>query len=221
LRPIAATLIVLLFCRTSVQAGPVSIRDVVLVLGRYQNPSPLELRQVSQSRATPVSELNGSAQEPSGTKETAGKGLPDPPNRNATAPATKNVSDSLLSGIVVRSDQPQGTVSIIDQGDLEGTICDCGEIVVAGGFPKWPLLFLGAIPFFFIHHSENSGPVFLAARTPTPTPTPQPTPSIPQVPEPSSLLLFVSGLSALAVCRLRRRVSASRAVEKARAKANG
>ena len=222
-RPIAATLIVLLFSGTSAQAGPVSIRQVVLVLGRYQNPSKVELSQVSQSREVPVWGVNRSTQEPSGAKPTTGKGSPNSPSGTATAPATNNPSDSLLSGIVVRSDVPQGNISVIDQGDLEGTICDCGEIIVpVAGFPKWPLLFLGAIPFLFIpHHGEDSSPpIIIPGQTPTPTPTPVPTPSPPQIPEPSSLLLFVSGLAAFGIGWRRRRAIANRAVEKTGARAN-
>ena len=213
---VAATLIVLLSCGTSTQAGPVSIRQVVLVLGRYQNPSKLELSQVSKSRGTPVSDVKGSTEEPSGVKPTAGKGSANSPNGSTAAPATNNPSDSLLSGIIVSSDQPQGTVSVIYQGDLEGTICDCGEIIVpGGGVPKWPLLFLGAIPFFFVHqHNQNSSPTSIPAML-------TPTPSVSQIPERSSLLLFVSGLAVFGVCWSRRRLNASRAVEKTGTRANG
>src|SRR6476620_8833268 len=45
-------------------------------------------------------------------------------------------------------------VDVIEQGDVEGTVCDCGEILVPGGFPKWPLLFLAGIPLFFINHHD-------------------------------------------------------------------
>src|SRR5882724_2911357 len=178
-RPIAATLIVLLFSGMSAQAGPVSIREVVLVLGKYQNPSQLEIRQVSQSPGTPVSDVNRSTQQPSGAKQTTGNDSPNSPKGTATVSATNNSSDSLLSGILVRPDGPQDPVVVISQGDLEGTICDCGEIIVpVGGFPKWPLLFLGAIPFFFIHHDTEKSPrVFLTVLTPTPTPTLTPTPT--------------------------------------------
>jgi hypothetical protein len=104
---------------------------------------------------------------------------------------------------------PQRGVEIIDQGDVEGTICDCGEILIpVGGFPKWPLLFLAAIPLFFIDSGDDiETPIF----TPTPpltpqiNPTPTPPPQTPEpVPEPATLLLFGSGLAAFAA-GLRRR----------------
>jgi hypothetical protein len=66
--------------------------------------------------------------------------------------------------------------------------------VPGGGWPKWPLLFLAAIPFFFIHGCDN-------CETPPPPQTPPPTP---EVPEPASLLLLGSGLAAFGA-GLRRR----------------
>jgi hypothetical protein len=56
------------------------------------------------------------------------------------------------------------------------------------------LLFLAAIPFFFIHGCDD-------CETPTPPSTP---PSTPEIPEPASLLLFGSGLAAFGA-GLRRR----------------
>jgi hypothetical protein len=105
-------------------------------------------------------------------------------------------ADTLLAGVAVSAD-PQAGVDVVDQGDVEGTICDCGEITVpGGGFPKWPLLFLAAIPFFFIHGCDD-------CETPTPPTTPTP-PGTPEIPEPASLLLFGSGLAAFGA-GLRRR----------------
>jgi hypothetical protein len=101
----------------------------------------------------------------------------------------------LISGTEVAPQQPQSNVEVIEQDNIDGTICDCGEIpAVGGGWPKWPLLAL--IPLICVtgicttdHHD-----------TPTPTPPPTETP----VPEPASLLLFGSGITALAAGARRR-----------------
>jgi hypothetical protein len=119
----------------------------------------------------------------------------------AKAPA-KN--DSIISGVAVTGEGQQLGVELIEEGEVEGTICDCGEILVAGGgIPKWPFLFLAAVPFAFIHECESCND------TPNPTPTPpptnvEPTPTPPGVPEPASLFLFGTGVAALGA-GLRRR----------------
>jgi PEP-CTERM motif len=187
-RPMAAVLSILLLAGTPAQAGPVAISEVLQVLGKYQNPPELRLRSVSQGTGSKVSGIIGS-------KQTAGIDDAVAVGDTGTSGVVDNSADSLLSGTSVSLDGPQATVDVIDQGDLEGTICDCGEVTVpGGGFPKWPLLFLAAIPFFFIHYGCDH----CEKNTPSPTPTPTPTvPRTPEVPEPASLLLFGSGLAAL------------------------
>lgn len=118
------------------------------------------------------------------------------PQADASVPG---VATSILAGVAVSSDEPQSVVQTIPQGDVEITICDCGEILVAsGGFPKWPLLFLTAIPFFLPHGNENPD---IPITSPTP---PGVTPPETPIPEPASLLLFGSGLTAFGAF-LRRR----------------
>jgi hypothetical protein len=193
-RPIAAILSVLLLAGSPVHAGPVAISEVLQVIGSHQNPPELRLRSL-QTAATPISAAIGSRTDSRVDQSDSGNGdIID----SSTVDAG---SDTLLAGVNVGTVDPQGGVDVIDQGNLEGTICDCGEITVpGGGFPKWPLLFLAAIPFFFIHGCDDC-----ESSTPTPTPTPPDTP----VPEPASLLLFGSGLAAFGA-GLRRRYARSK-----------
>jgi len=104
------------------------------------------------------------------------------------------LASSLVSGIEVAPQQPQGDVQVFQQDNVDGTICDCGEIPrVGGGFPKWP--FLALIPLICLtgicfDHEKKIPP-------PVPTPTPP-------IPEPASLLLFGSGIVALSAGARRR-----------------
>ena len=132
----------------------------------------------------------------SAAQQSAAGGVAEIPDTTTGEVVTSDSADTLLAGVAVSAD-PQAGVDVVDQGDVEGTICDCGEITVpGGGFPKWPLLFLAAIPFFFIHGCDH-------CETPTPPTTPTP-PGTPEIPEPASLLLFGSGLAAFGA-GLRRR----------------
>ena len=194
-RPIAATLALLLLSGAPTHAAPVAISQVIQVMGSYQNPPELRLRTVSQNTSTLV-DGDGTSSVASTTQQTSAAGVAAIPDTTTGDAATPTSSDTLLAGVAVSSD-PQAGVEVVDQGDVEGTICDCGEITVpGGGFPKWPLLFLAAIPFFFIHGCDH-------CETPTPPTTPTP-PGTPEIPEPASLLLFGSGLAAFGA-GLRRR----------------
>jgi hypothetical protein len=193
-RPIAAILAILLLSGAPTHAAPVAISEVIQVLGSYQNPPELRLRSVSQNANSLVDEGTGPSPVASAAQQSAAGGVAEIPD-TTTGDTITSDSDTLLAGVAVSAD-PQAGVDVVDQGDVEGTICDCGEITVpGGGWPKWPLLFLAAIPFFFIHGCDH-------CETPTPPSTPPPTP--PEIPEPASLLLFGSGLAAFGA-GLRRR----------------
>jgi hypothetical protein len=195
-RPTAAILSILLLSGVPTHAAPVAISEVIQVLGSYQNPPELRLRGVSQTTNSLVDEGNGPSPVATAAQQSAADGLTDIPDATVPDATTTDSTDTLLAGVAVSAD-PQAGVDVVDQGDVEGTICDCGEITVpGGGFPKWPLLFLAAIPFFFIHGCND-------CRTPTPPTTPTP-PSTPEIPEPASLLLFGTGLAAFGA-GLRRR----------------
>ena len=194
-RPTAAILAILLLSGAPTHAAPVAISEVIQVLGSYQNPPELRLRSVSQSTNSLV-DGDGPSPVASAAEQSAAGEVSEMPDATTADIVTGDSADTLLAGVAVSAD-PQAGVDVVDQGDVEGTICDCGEITVpGGGFPKWPLLFLAAIPFFFIHGCDD-------CETPTPPTTPTP-PGTPEIPEPASLLLFGSGLAAFGA-GLRRR----------------
>lgn len=197
-RSVAAILSILLLTGVPAQAGPIVVSDVIQVLSNYQNPPNLYLRSVSQNSTSLASRLKGSLKQSAMDRSLQ---IADASISGPIAPT----SDSLLAGVAMDSD-PQ-TIDVISQGDVEGTICDCGEITVpGGGWPKWPLLFLAAIPFFFIHDCEDCEQL--------PPPSTPPPPS--HFPEPASLLLFGTGLAAFGA-GLRRRYSRSQVKAQIRA----
>ncbi len=110
---------------------------------------------------------------------------------------------------------------------VEDEACDCEPPVVAGGFPKWWLLGLAAIPIAFIlikrkkdtptptqtvpNFTPTPTPTATPTVTPTVTPTPDktppmtPTPTPPEpVPEPVTILLFGTGLASIGLAARRK-----------------
>jgi hypothetical protein len=200
----------LLLIAVPAQASPIKFAEVVNVMGDLQNGGQFQRLR-----------LRAVAQEPtvSGTS-----GAPSTTSLGAVAPAavgdgqstaasigsgTEAVTPSLVSGTEVAPQQQQTDVQVFEQDQVNGTICDCGEIPsVGGGFPKWP--FLALIPLICLtgvcHHHHKVPP-------PPEIPTPTPTPS---VPEPASLFLFGSGIVALSA-GARRRYAKMRASKQAAA----
>ncbi|HEY6045381.1 MAG TPA: PEP-CTERM sorting domain-containing protein [Pyrinomonadaceae bacterium] len=209
---IVASLLLLVAVPT--QASPIKFADVVNVmgdLGKGGQTSQLRLR-VTQDPTAPLNGQNRTSNT-STTPSTDGR-VVDASNALA-ATENSNSNSSLVAGTDLAPQTPQGNVQVFDQDQVNGTICDCGEIpAVGGGFPKWPFLLL--IPLVCVtgvctHHHKVPPPECPTCPTCPNCPTPTPTPN---VPEPASLLLLGSGITALAA-GARRRYMKMRAAKEA------
>lgn len=182
----ALVLILFLFTAGTVKADSVRIDKVVQTLSRQQGPTDLRI---------------GTTQNPVSDQTKTSTPTGGPRNDGPTNPVSGETAK--VDGLSIVQDPQQLGVEIIEEAEVEGTICDCGEILIPGGaFPKWPLLFLAAVPLVFINDCDD------CAQTPdsTPTPTPPPpTPTPTPTPEPASLLLFGTGLLAVGAGLRRRR----------------
>ena len=185
----------LLVAATPAKAGTIHFADVRAAEGRRISSAGPNLRAIQQQ--------GGKVLASGVTPDSRVKGGEDRASSNASI----NIPDTLIGGqidpaILQDPAQPQqgGQVETIDLGDVTGTVCDCGEILVEdipGGVPWWPLLGLAGIPLFFIDDGD---------KPPNTPPGPTPTPTV--VPEPATLFLFGTSLLALgAGARRRRRMS--------------
>lgn len=109
---------------------------------------------------------------------------------------------------------------------VDDEACDCIP-PPGGGFPKWPLLGLAAIPLAIVLLNRDDEtptptptptgtptstptptptvtPTPTPTATPTPTPTPTVTPTPEPVPEPMTILLFGTGLAGIGVAARKR-----------------
>jgi hypothetical protein len=174
------------------QADPIQINRLIQTLTTAQGTTDIRLTLIAQD---PV---------PSGTKTTA----PTTGPGGASGIGSRDPKlDALLAGFpIVPQSVDIGVDDVSEEGEVDGTICDCGEILIAGGgFPKWPLLFLAAVPIAFIPDSDcDDCKQDEPTPTPTPTPPPGPSPTPQPTPEPASLLIFGTGLVAFGA-GLRRR----------------
>ena len=207
LRPIALMLSVLLIAAVPVQAGTIQFGDVI-ALATVNGQSG---RQTVDLRLRSVTQQRGDANSQDSQQQAAGNNSQE--RKNIQAPSGSSSaggSDSNITGTSVPAQQPGAVqVETIELGDIQGTICDCGEIppLPGGGFPKLPLLALAGIPLLFLGGDDDIPPTDIF-----PTPTPPPVPETP-IPEPATLLLLGSGLAALGAGARRRRAARSGSVE--------
>src|SRR5438552_10696105 len=161
-RPIGMMLSLLLLIAVPAQASPIKFADVVNVMGDLQNGGQfqrLRLRAVAQEpTASATSGTASTSSLGSVAPAVTGDGQSTAASIGTSAAA---VAPSLVSGTEVAPQQQQTDVQVFEQDQVDGTICDCGEIPsVGGGFPKWP--FLALIPLICLtgvcHHHHKVPP---------------------------------------------------------------
>src|SRR5215211_6790169 len=136
-RLIAVTLSLFFLTAVPALADPVTSKHVVQTLSSSQGTLDLRLNTLV-------------AQDPVTTKTGTQQNGPRAEGSQQGGPKT----ESIVSGVAITSEGQQLGVDYIEEGEVDGTICDCGEIPLPPieGFPKWPFLFLAAVPLVFINH---------------------------------------------------------------------